>query len=87
MKHQECNRGIKSKTDVLAECYKLLTQGGTTGKHKDKIILLNSSGCGNAMNYCLPAASALRFVVFLISPAAGCQFLSVYNLFLKSLAG
>lgn len=75
MKHQGSRRGIKSKRDVLAECYKS-TQRGTTGKHKNKILLLNS-GCGNTTNSCVPAASALRFVVILISPDVG-QLLSAY---------
>lgn len=87
MKHQKSKTGIKSKTDVLAECYKLPTQGGTTGKHKNKVLLLNSSGCGNTTNCCLPAASTLRFVIFLVSPAVGGWLLSTSHLFLKPLAG
>lgn len=50
VKHQKSNRGIKNKTDVLSECYKSPTQGGTTTKLKNKILLLNSSDCGNTAN-------------------------------------
>lgn len=70
---------------MLTEHCKSPTQGGTTGKHKNDILLMNFSGCGSTVSCCFPAASALRTVVLLISPAVGGRLLSMYHLLLNPL--